>query len=255
VRGIGFVLLLWAGVARAGSFDLAGWRAHIATLEAQAEANPRDAATPLRLAGGFAARGLPDDALKWAAVAEARGANPLQVRLVRGDACLQAGRLEDAVREYFEVVDAAPDNAYAHVQLWRALSQADPAKLPAALDLARVRAVLVQGGYHLPTKVTRPARTAEAEADARRGFESVRAGRFQEALERFDAALSQDVAFAEAHRGIGIALAALDRPAAALGAYRLYLALTPRETQETRRLKRLVDDAERRRGLDFAGAR
>ena len=36
---------------------------------------------------------------------------------------------------------------------------------------------------------------------------------------------------------------------AALGAYRIYLELAPRETHEVRKVRRILFDAERRRGL------
>jgi Flp pilus assembly protein TadD len=255
MRGVcSTVLWLVAGVASAGAagFDTAGWRAHVARLEAAAAADPGDAESALRLAGGYAARGVDEAARRWADEAARRGAHPLRVHLVRGDAALSAGRLEVAVREYFEVVQAAPHQGYAHLKLWQALARARPGELPPTVDVARLRVLLERAGFHLPAERSAPEPGA-AEAHTARGFEAVRAGRFADAVAAFDSALRHEPFHAEAHRGLGVALTAHGRADAALGAYRVYLSLTPRETYETRRVQRLLDDAERRRGLAAAG--
>ncbi len=246
----GALLWLAAGTASAGAagFDTAGWKTHVARLEALAAAHPGDAEVALRLAGGHAARGVESAALRWAEEAARRGAHPLRVHLVRGDALLAAGRLEEAVREYFEVVQAAPHQGYAHLKLWQALARAAPGALPPTVDVPRLRVLLERAGYHLPADRATPEPGAAAVHTAR-GLEAARAGRFADAVDAFNSALRHDPLYADAHRGLGVALAALGRAEAALGAYRVYLSLATLETYETRRVQRLLDDAERRRGL------
>ncbi len=224
-----------------------GHTEHLQALEARARDASGDAQVALRLGQGLGRHGSVGEALRWADEAARRGAHPHRVHIVRGDAYFHGMLYEHAVREYFEVASVAPDNAYAHVQLWRCLRE--PEHLPEALDLARVRKLLVAGGYFAPPAPKRPREHGLARQLTAKGYTELRAGRFRAAAERFEAAIHQDDTSAEAFRGLGAARSRMGQARRALGAYRVYLELAPRENHELRKVRRLLHDADRRRGL------
>ncbi len=225
----------------------AGFEAHIAALKAAADARPDDPEVALRLAQGLGAHGRYDEALTWLKAAGERGAHPLRRELVAGDVHLAAERYEFALRSYFEVASAAPENGYAHLRMWRVLREADI--LPPNVDKARLETYLRDAGYHVPGRRLRPPRTPMARQLAERAYDALRQGQFTEALEGFTAALSNDDGHPPAYRGMGIAYARMGKAAQARAAYRIYLFLVDRETRETREVRRLLSDAARRRGL------
>jgi len=224
-----------------------GHAAHLGDLTAAAESHGDDPEIALRLAHALGVRGRTDDALAWLKTATRRGAHPLRVELVAGDIHLAAERYEFALTAYFEVASQAPHNRYAHLRMWRVLREADI--LPPNVDVARLRAHLRDAGYFVPDRRVRPPKTAQARQLTDRAMVTLKGGGFREALDGFAAALSLDDGYAPAFRGMGIAYARLGRDDQALGAYRLYLFLTETETRETRQVRRILYDADRRRGL------
>lgn len=240
------VLLAAPGVDHLGGEP--GFAAHIAGLEAAADARDDDAEAALRLAQSLGAHGRYQDAVKWLEAAAERGAHPLRLELVAGDVHLAAERYEFALRAYFEVATAAPENGYAHLRLWRVLREADI--LPPNIDQARLSQYLREAGYHVPESRPRPPRTGMARQLADRAYDALKQGRFGEALDGFASALSNDDGYAPAYRGMGIAYARTGKARQARSAYRIYLTLVTGETRETREVRRLLTDAARRRGLE-----
>ena len=214
-------------------------------LEAQVEQDG-SGRTALRLAHAYARLGTLKTALRYANQARSAGVDGLRVNLVRGDAYLQAEEYADAVREFFEVVVEAPENAYAQVHLWIALRDA---QLPPSLDGDRLRSLLRKAGYFMPIAARRPRETVAAKALLEKGYTAIRAGDFKTAVDRFQAAIVHDDTLPSPFRGLGIALGRLDDRPRSLAAFRLYLAMTSADTRERRQIRRVVMDAERHRGL------
>jgi tetratricopeptide (TPR) repeat protein len=225
----------------------AGFAAHVRALEAAAAARPGDATPALRLAQGLGARGEASAAQRWLAEARRRGAHPLRAALVEGDLRAAAGDPTGALNAYFEVVQSAPRNGYAHVRLWSVLRRA--VALPEALDQDRVRRVLGERGYTLPRDPSEPAEPGQARAARERGDAALRAGRFREALRHFEQGLRFDPADAATWRGLAITRSRLRQVDQAIAAYRLFVHLSPRETHDTRRARQIILDDERRFGL------
>ncbi|MEZ4475003.1 MAG: hypothetical protein R3F60_30265 [bacterium] len=240
MRGV-LVLALVLGTAQAAP-PVGG----TAEADLAAAATAGDAEAALQLAQILGRRGALQPALAQANRALAAGVHPLRVNLVRGEACLAAGELVDAVREFFEVVSAAPANGHAHVQLWLALREA---QLPPAMDGSRMRRVLREAGYTLADAPQRPRQPDEAARLEAEGFARLAAGQFRTAVESFEAAVAADDTRAPPFRGLGIAWGRLGQEARSVAAWRLYLALSDRDDRERRQVERVVWDAERRRGL------
>lgn len=224
-----------------------GFSSHIEGLEAAAVARPMDPEPALRLAQGLGGRGQTDKAIEWLRVAAERGADPLRLQLVAGDVYLAGERYEFALNAYFEVANAAPENGYAHLRMWRALREADI--LPPNVDQPRLKRYLRDAGYFIADQPVHPPDTMMARQLTATAYGALQQGRFQEAVDGFVAALARDETHAPAHRGLGIAYARQNQQSKALAAYRLYLWLDPRDDRETREVKRILSDAARRRGL------
>ncbi len=220
----------------------AGFEAHAARL-----ARVGDAQSALRLAQGYGARDKLDEALRWAKRAAERGAHPLRVHLVRGDAYLKAQRFEFAIREFYEVVSQAPDNGYAQMRLRRCFGLADV--LPDTIDAQRLRVELRKGGLYLPETPVRPPDVALGAQLREAGTKALRAGRFNEAVEKLRAALAQNERDAQAYLALAKAHQRLGQRRLAVGSYRLFIELAPRATRDTRDAHRLIEREERRRGL------
>lgn len=200
----------------------------------------------LRAAHGHARHGTLAKALSYANRARQAGIHGLRINLVRGDAYLAAEEYADAVREYFEVVAQAPESAYAQVQLWIALRDA---QLPPSLDGDRLRSLLRERGYYMPLAARRPRVPAAAESLIAKGYEAINGGAFKEAVDAFQAAIVQDDTLAAPFRGLGIAQERLGDAPRALAAYRLYLAMHLEDSRDRRNIERTVLAAERHRGL------
>ncbi|MCB9539113.1 MAG: tetratricopeptide repeat protein [Myxococcales bacterium] len=226
----------------------AGFAAHLQALEAAATARPGDPAPALRLAQGLGAHGDAPAARRWLAEARRRGAHALRAALVEGDVRAAAGDPAGALNAYFEVVQAAPRNGYAHVRLWTVLRTAGA--LPATLDVDRVRRLLGERGYTLPRDPSDPAEPGQARAARARGDAALRAGRFREALRHFEQGLRFDPTDAATWRGLAITRSRLRQTDEAIAAYRLFVHLSPRRTHDTRRARQIILDHERRRARD-----
>lgn len=243
MRTLAVILALGTGPA-----DTEGWRAHVEALAAA-----DDAESALRLAQGLGRRGDVAAALRWATEAERRGAHPLRVALARGDASRQAQDWLPAINAYFEVVKAAPEHTYAHIQLWHCLRLAPAEALARELDVARLRTMLGRAGHFVPERFSNPPERGEANARVKEGFELLTRGDAPGAIGRFHAAIARDPLNLDAWRGLGTAEARQGRPKAARAAYALYLSLDPPESFESNRVRRIVEDDARRRGLAAAG--
>lgn len=237
-------LLLWL---LAPAPDAAGWRGHVNAL-----AGEDDAESALRLAQGLGRRGDRSAALRWAAEAELRGAEPLRVAVVRGDIAFAAEDWVAALSSYLEVSQGAPAMAYAQVQLWHSLRRAPPDALAGTVDVARVQTFLTRAGYHVPlTFPTTPDRT-EALAATARGHAALTRGETPAAVSEFHRAVALDPVCTEAWRGLAIAETRAGHAAAARAASHLFLSLDPPDTLDTRRVRTILVDDARRRGLEKA---
>ncbi len=216
---------------------------HLTRLERSAG---DDAESALRLAQGLGAERHLRDALMWLRRAEARGAHPLRVVLVRAEILQSAGRPGEAASAWLEAIEAAPHNAHAHLSLWRLLRDV---RLPDGLDRSRLRKAVVAAGYHIGVAPSRPRDRPAAQALVARGAEAMKAGRFGAAIELFEAAIDLDDDLESAFYGLGAARERQgDRPRAA-AAWRIFLSLATRDTRQRRQAQRAVDDDERHRGL------
>lgn len=200
----------------------------------------------LRVAHAHARHGSLDKALAFANQARKAGVHGLRINLVRGDAFLRAEEYADAVREYFEVVAQAPLNAYAQVQLWLALRDA---QLPPSLDGDRLRSLLRERGYYMPVAARRPRQRAAADTLIAAGYAALKAGQYKAAVDAFQAAIVQDDTVAAPFRGLGIAHGRLEDGPRSLAAYRIYLAMHLDDSRDRRNIERVVLTAERHRGL------
>lgn len=223
--------------------DAAGWAAHVETLAAA-----EGAEAALRLAAGFGRRGERATALRWAAEAEQRGAQQLRVEIVRGDAAMVAGDWIGAINAYFEVSRRAPLMAYTQVQLWHCLRQAPPESL-AAVDVTRVRTYLKRAGYFVPIQFHADFERTRSNAATERGFEALRRGDAAQSIRAFHEAITLWPTLPEAWRGLGAAEVQAAHPNETRAAYEIFLSLSPTEGQDTRRIRRILTDDARRRGL------
>jgi hypothetical protein len=227
--------------------DAAGWRAHVEALAASDGAEPA-----LRLAQGLGRRGERAAALRWAAEAEHRGADRLRVALVRGDIAFAAQDWLGALSGYLEVSSAAPGMAYAQVRLWHSLRRAPVEALAGTVDVARVRTFLERAGYHLPLRFPVTPDRAGALAGALRGHAALTRGETPTAITEFHAAIALDPVCPEAWRGLAAAETRAGHAAAARASSHLFLSLDPPETLDARRVRTILVDDARRRGLEKA---
>ncbi len=223
----------------------ASFAAHLKALEAQFEAEPQ-AADALRLIQGAGRMGQIEAVGRWIRAARAHGVAAGHAHLVGGLAYLRAKDYERAIIKLYQVCLDHPHNGAAHVGLWRSYTEAEV--LPSTVDVEGVQGLLVSRGYFVSAK--RPPRPdlngARQHTDA--GMSALHGGRFDEAVEHFEKALSVHRGHAEAYRGLGAAHARSKRKVKALAAHRLYLALAGGDTRHIRRVRRQVNDAERHRG-------
>ncbi len=223
----------------------AGFSAHLRTLQEQYDAAPSGEAA-LRLAQGAARQGDRATIARWLKAARRHGVASSRAALVGGLAYLRAEAYESAIVSLYTACRAHPDNGAAHVGLWRSVVNAEV--IPATVDLEAIRALLNDRGYFIAAQ--RPARpdghAARAQTDL--GMAALHQGRFDEATNHFEKALSVHRGYAEAYRGLGAAHARSKRKVKALAAHRLFLFLAGGDTRHVRRVRRQVNDAERHRG-------
>lgn len=232
-----FLLVPWLAAPTAAADE---------ATELAAEVTQGDGESALRLAHIRSESGDLSGSIAATNQALKAGVHPLRVHLVRGGAYLKAAAFADAVRELFEVVVAAPHNGHAHVQLWLALRAA---QLPPAIDAQRVRAALRAAGFFVADAPRRPRAPEKAQHHENEGFAHIKAGRFEDAIAAFQAAVVEDDSRPQPFRGLGIAHGRLDQAGPSVAAWRLYLALTDRHDRARRQVEHVILDSERRRGL------
>ncbi|MFN3199339.1 MAG: hypothetical protein ACE366_13130 [Bradymonadia bacterium] len=229
--------------------DEAGWRQHVAQLEEQALRAPDSPAAPMRLAAGFARRRRVAEALEWASEAARRGAHPLRLALIRGDAFFFANRFEEAAAEYFEVASTSKTNTHAHAQLWQCLRAVPQSQLGRTIDVLTARELLLEAGLFVPDEFTWPVQPDMARAAITEGHKALGMQRPREAVAHFQKAIKADGTHPEAFKGMAMALSQLGEKRQALGAWQLFLGLNPDDNREIRQIRRRLIDEERRRGL------
>jgi len=231
-----------------GPPDAEGWRTHVATLSAA-----EDAESALRLASGLGRRGETAEARRFAAIARERGVHPERVTLALADIALRAEDWAIAASGYYDVLQAAPANGYAAVQLWHCLRMAPPLALSRELDVAKLRLALDALGFYVPTVFQYPPDLHAAAVRVSEGFAAMARDDSAVAKSAFRAAIDAAPSFHDAWRGLGMVEAARGNAAGARSAYLIFVALEPPEGLETRRIRRVLADDARRRGLGPAG--
>lgn len=227
-----------------GPPDAEGWRSHVATLSAAG-----DAESALRLASGLGRRGETAEARRFAAIARERGAHPIRVTLALAETALRAEDWAVAASGYYEVLQSAPEHGYAAVQLWHCLRMAPPLALSRELDVARLRGVLDARGFYVPEVFQYPPDLQAAAMRVSEGFAAITRNEYDAARRAFRAAIDAAPSFHDAWRGLGMVEAARGNAAGTRSAYLVFLALEPPESIETRRIRRMLSDDARRRGL------
>ena len=223
-----------------------GFTDHLNALEGRFEAAPHGEHA-LRLAQGAGRAGDSAAIGRWLRAAQDLGISAGRAGLVGGLAYLRAGDYEHAVIRLYEVCVQHPHNGAAHVGLWRSLTESEV--IPATIDLEQVRNLLVSRGYFLSAKRPPVPDVIGARRHTDVGLSALHGGRFNEAADHFEKALSVHRGHAEAYRGLGAAHARSKQKVKALAANRLYLFLSGGDTRYVRRVRRQVNDAERHRGL------
>jgi tetratricopeptide (TPR) repeat protein len=127
-----------------------------------------------------------------------------------GAALAQAGRVQEAIRQYEQALRLKPDFAEAHNGLGAALAQAG--KIEEAIEQYE-QALRIKPDF--------------AEACNNIGAALVQAGRVQEAIGRFEQALRIKPDFAEVHYSLGDALLQLGRVREAIGRFEQALRIKP----------------------------
>lgn len=147
-----------------------------------------------------------------------------------GNALAKSGRLQDAVSEYETALRMNPDYVEAHNNLGAALAQLGRmsdavAQFQAALNLDPHDP---QARRNLDAAVAQSSkRSAPAEAHYNSGLGLFKAGRTQDAIVEFEAALRINPDYAEAHNNLGVALSQSGRLADAMSEFQAALRIQP----------------------------
>lgn len=229
--------------------DEAGWQQHVERVELEARRFPDSPGPALRLAAGYAKRRRATEALRWADEAARRGAHKLQLGLIRGDAYFFANQFEQAIVEYFEVAQQSGSNAYALSQLWQCLRAVPVEELARAVDLTQAKVLLRSAGYYVPDAFIWPPEPETAVTLTQQATESLKAGDFKAALVGYEDAVAHDGTHAPAFRGMALALTRLNKRRQAFGAWHLFSLLHTLSDRDARKVRRLLLDEERRRGV------
>jgi tetratricopeptide (TPR) repeat protein len=125
-----------------------------------------------------------------------------------GMALWQAGKTQEAIRDFEQALEISPDFAEAHNNLGMALSQAGNAQqaMQHWEQALRLKPDLAEAHYNL-------------------GLALWQAGKAQEAIRHFEQALEIDPAYAEAHNNLGNSLFALGRMSEAVEHYQTAIQL------------------------------
>jgi tetratricopeptide (TPR) repeat protein len=147
-----------------------------------------------------------------------------------GNALMKSGRLQDAVSEYETALRINPDYAEAHNNLGAALAQLG--RMPDAV--AQFQAALnldphdSQARRNLDAALAQSSKTPDPdETHYNSGLGLLKAGRTQDAIAEFEAALRINPDYAEAHNNLGVALSKTGRLGDAMSEFQAALRIQP----------------------------
>jgi tetratricopeptide (TPR) repeat protein len=208
--------------------EIRGWIDHIAKLQEARRHARRDPDLLVQLAGAYGRIGDVERALRTVRRAERAGAPRLVTRLVEADTQRRWGHNAEAIPLYLAVLDAAPAQTHALVQLWRIAVEEVVSGRESTPVLREVRGRLRGMGMFVPD-VFAPAPDAAAEANrlTAEAREMLAADRPAEAIIRAEQAISQDPGFAQAFEVLFRSNDRLGEPDRALGGAVIYLEIDP----------------------------
>jgi len=208
--------------------EIRGWIDHISTLQRRRRHAPRDPDLLVRLAEAYGRIGDLPRAIRTVRRAERAGAPRLVTRIVEADAYRRWGHNAEAVPLYIAVLDDAPSQTHALLQLWRIAVEEVVSGRESTATLRDVRGRLRGLGMFVPD-VFAPSPDAAAEATrlTAEARELLADGRTTDAIVRAEQAISQDPGFARAFEVLWRANTRLGEPDRALGAAIVYLELDP----------------------------
>lgn len=230
--GISLPALAGAQVKRVGfeqksDEELLRWLRYITLLETKTLEDPGDYNLFLRLADAYGRLGPEqrEKVLYYTTQATLAGADDARVDIILGDFYFRAGDLTAAIRAYLRVLDRAPAHGYTLVQLRAAVLESNPAVVD--IDLGQIRKRLEEAGLYLPQNPPKNPNAEDARPLIEEGYGFITEGEYDQALERFKAALDLDPYSGVAVRGMGIVYAQTKKIRQALAAYMAYLDLSP----------------------------
>lgn len=208
--------------------EIRGWIDHISTLQRMRRHRRNDPDLLVRLAEAYGRIGDVPRAIRTVRRAERAGAPRLVTRLVQADTYRRWGHNAEAVPLYLAVLDDAPSQTHALLQLWRIAVEEVVSGRESTAVMRDVRGRLRGLGMFVPD-VFAPSPDAAAEAtrltvEAR---ELLSQGRTTDAIVRAEQAISQDPGFSRAFEVLYRANIRLGEPDRALGAAIVYLDLEP----------------------------
>lgn len=208
--------------------EIRGWIDHISSLQRRRRRAPRDPQVLVLLAEAYGRIGDIPRALRTVRRAERAGAPRLVTRLVEADTHRRWGHNAEALPLYLAVLDEAPSQTHALLQLWRIAVEEVVSGRESTVALREVRGRLRGLGMFVPDVF---APSPEAASEATRLTAEARQlladGRTRDAIVRAEQAISQDPGFARAFEILWRANQRLGEPDRALGAALVYLELDP----------------------------
>jgi len=222
---------IFAGESRAQDLteaELDLWIAYTLDLEHRVAQNQDNVHLLLRLADAYARVGDLRRALPAHDRLAEMGVAPARITLLRGDAFLNAGDYDQAVRSYLEVLSDAPRQSYALTQLWRAMLDVTLSEAEVGFDKRAVIETLQIAGLYFPDAYS-PGEDGPAEAEllVDQAAALLTRHRAEEASTLFMRALTLDPGCAQAFAGLARSYAELNDERAAMGASLVYLHLAP----------------------------
>lgn len=205
-----------------------GWIDHISELQRRRRHAPRDPDLLVQLAEAYGRIGDVERARRAVRRAERAGAPELVTRLVEADTFRRWGHNAEAIPLYIAVLDAAPAQTHALVQLWRIAVEEVVSGRESTPVLREVRGRLRGMGMYVPDRF---APSADAAVEAARLTAEARdllsQDRAADAIVRAEQAISQDPGFARAFEVLWRANTRLGEADRALGAAVVYLEIDP----------------------------
>ena len=208
--------------------EIRGWIDHISNLQRRRRSAPRDPDLLVQLAEAYGRIGDVERALRTVRRAERAGAPPLVTRMVEADTYRRWGHNAEALPKYLAVLDEAPAQTHALVELWRIVVEEVVSGREPTPEVHEARGRLRAMGMYVPD-VFAPSPEANAEASrlTTEARELLARGRPADAVVRAEQAISQDPGFARAFELLWRANARLGESDRALGAAVVYLELDP----------------------------